>query len=606
MPSSILRFVREDVRGAKYHGVETLQAIAQETGVPVDQLVKLNANENSYGCPKEVLDSIQEAAHHIYPDPGQVALRSALAKLHNVKSDQIVAGAGSDDILDILMRLIGPDAIVISTPTFGMYSFLGKLAGTKVVNVDRKEDFQIDVQKVAQAIKKHKAKIAFLPSPNNPTGTPLTIEQMKILLKEDCILVVDEAYAEFCDVSAFSILAEHDNLVVTRTFSKWAGLAGLRLGYAVAHEDLVAVMLTIKQPYNVNTAAEAAGLAAIKHREAIMKTVSALVSERDRLFGALEQLPWLRPIPSQANFVLCEVLGREATAVYQALRKRGIIIRYFGAQGGNLHNYIRISSGRPEDITRVISALQEVQEEVPQMPFPDTILSALPECVLFDMDGVLADVTHSQHKAIILTAKSYGLDITEDDITRIKALGNANNDWQITRALVIEAKLGNPTLEEVTERFENIYQGTDENPGLWEVETLLVDRSLMSRIAKHFTVGVVTGRPRADAERFLDQHSIREYVQQMVCMGEAPAKPDPAPVKLALERLKVQTAVFIGDTPDDMRAGCAAGVPSLGVVAPSVEDKEKDAENLRACGATTVLRCGLPELQMMIFAKNGQ
>lgn len=201
----------------------------------------------------------------------------------------VVAGAGSDDILDVVLRVVSPESIVICTPTFGMYSFLGKASGINVIEVPRLPDFNVDVPAVVAAIRQHKATLCFLPSPNNPTGTVLPNADAETILKEDCLLVVDEAYADFCDTTAMPLLATHQNLMVCRTFSKWAGLAGLRLGYGVGHVDLVTPMMAIKQPYNVNTASEAAGLAALRHRDEIMVSVRALRAEKDRMFKRLTE-----------------------------------------------------------------------------------------------------------------------------------------------------------------------------------------------------------------------------------------------------------------------------------------------------------------------------
>lgn len=357
----VLDFVRGDLKtSAKYVGVESLENIAREVGLPVEKLVKLNANENVYGAPRVVLDAIQTAEHHIYPDPAQTKLRAALAEFHGVTPEHVVAGSGSDDLLDVLIRVVGPKKIVISTPTFGMYSFLGKLFGAEVIDVPRKANFEVDVAAVKEAVRKHEATIVFLPSPNNPTGTLLSNSDVESILQERCILAVDEAYADFCDTTSLPLLAAHSNLVVMRTFSKWAGLAGLRLGYAVAHPSLVNFLLSAKQPYNVNSAAEIAGLAALTHRKDIEPTIQALRQEKDRLYEELKQFSWLRPVPSEANFVLVEVKGPSASDVYQALRKQGIIVRFFGSQGGQLHSYIRISSGKPADIDAVLQALRDI------------------------------------------------------------------------------------------------------------------------------------------------------------------------------------------------------------------------------------------------------
>eukprot|EP00730_Choanoeca_flexa_P017499 TRINITY_DN843_c0_g1_i1.p1 TRINITY_DN843_c0_g1~~TRINITY_DN843_c0_g1_i1.p1 ORF type:complete len:373 (+),score=100.27 TRINITY_DN843_c0_g1_i1:84-1202(+) len=361
--AGVTRFVAPHLASASYSGVEPLEAIAKEIGIKVEDLIKLNANENVYGAPNSVIDAIAKVDHHVYPDPAQVKLRQALADMLGLKRENICCGAGSDDILDITIRMVCPSAIVTSIPTFGMYKFLGSVANINVVNVPRREDFNIDVDDIIAAIRENKATVVFLASPNNPTGTLVSNSDVERLCKEEAIIVIDEAYAEFCDVTAMDLFGKYDNLVVSRTFSKWAGLAGLRLGYCAAHPDLIKVMLAIKQPYNVTTATEAAGLAALECREDIMKTVTQLRQEKDRMYKALSEFAWLEPVSSDANFLLIKVLRIPAKQLYDALRKRGIIIRFFGSQGGDLHNYVRISAGKPSDTDAVLNALKEIEQE---------------------------------------------------------------------------------------------------------------------------------------------------------------------------------------------------------------------------------------------------
>jgi histidinol-phosphate aminotransferase len=172
---------------------------------------------------------------------------------------------------------------------------------------------------------------------------------------------VDEAYVEFSGGSCVPLLSRFPNLVVLRTFSKWAALAGLRVGYAVCHPSLAAPMMAIKQPYNVNVAADVAARAAIEHRATIMETVRCLVAERDRMVAALGEFGWLRPHPSDANFVLFALgEGRAAGVVARALRERGVLVRYYDVP--ELQGYIRISAGRPEDTDRLVEALREVDQ----------------------------------------------------------------------------------------------------------------------------------------------------------------------------------------------------------------------------------------------------
>ena len=210
-----------------------------------------------------------------------------------------------------------------------------------------------------------------------------------------------------------------------------------------------------------------------------------------------------------------------------------------------------------------------------------------PQALLFDMDGVLADVSRSYRRSIVETAASFGVAISAADVSEAKAAGDANNDWVLTCRL-LNARGCEVTLEQVTERFEAIYQGSEGQPGLYLTESLLTSRELLSRLSARLPLGIVTGRPRGDAERFLKHFEIGAYFREMVCMEDAPAKPDPKPVRLLMEHLEVDVAWLVGDTPDDMLAATRAGIVALGFVAPG-DDVERASTALNESGAVRIL-----------------
>ncbi len=349
----------------EYTPIQPFEVLSQRLGLPASQIVKLDANENPYGPLPEVAEALAEYAHyHIYPDPQQGALREALSRFLQVPADNILPGHGADELLDLLCRLfLGPgDGIVNCPPTFGMYRFDARLQGATVVDVPRRADHSVDVAGV-QALfqgehpEQPRLKLLFLTSPNNPSGTWLPDEELRRLLALPVMVVLDEAYVEFADhPSRAPWVLEHPNLVVLRTFSKAAGIAGLRLGYGVFPEWLMPHLWKFKQPYNVNVAATVAGLASLRHMAKIQAVVARLKAERERLFQALQTIPYLRPVPSQANFVLCRVAGRDAAGLKQALEQRGILVRHYRKPG--LENCIRISVGRPEQTDRLLEALR--------------------------------------------------------------------------------------------------------------------------------------------------------------------------------------------------------------------------------------------------------
>jgi histidinol-phosphate aminotransferase len=236
-----------------------------------------------------------------------------------------------------------------------MYRFLAKISRAVPVEVPRRPNFDLDVVALRHAVHDG-AGIVFLTSPNNPTGNPVNRAELDALCNLEALIVVDEAYVEFGGNSVVPLIAQHPNLVVLRTFSKWAGLAGLRVGYSVSHPELAGHMMALKQPYNVNVAAEAGAIAAIEHYAEVRETIASIVAERDRMARLCADLGWLKPVPSQANFVLMAVEGQNAKDVANALRSKGVLVRYYDRP--DLANYIRISAGRPEDTDRLLEALR--------------------------------------------------------------------------------------------------------------------------------------------------------------------------------------------------------------------------------------------------------
>lgn len=343
-----------------YTPVDPVEVLTGRSTVAKEETSKLDGNENPYGCSPRVQKALaQYREFNRYPDPDQREVRKALAGYTGARAESIVAGAGSDDLIDIILRLfIEPgDRVINCPPTFGMYPFCTEIAGGVVVKVPRRKDFSLDIPAITKAADK-KTKVIFIASPNNPTGNQTSEEEIEKLLSLDLMVVVDEAYVEFSGNSLTAKVSQYPNLIVLRTFSKWAGIAGLRAGYGVCPENIVPYMIKIKQPYNINLAAHVAILESLKDIDYLQKTVKDMVKERDVLLKGLKQFTWLKPYPSTANFILCAVLDRSAKDVYLGLQKRGVFIRYF--ETPELKDYIRISVGRPEDTVKVIAALKDM------------------------------------------------------------------------------------------------------------------------------------------------------------------------------------------------------------------------------------------------------
>ena len=353
--------VRENLKNIlTYEPVEPISLISQKFGIPKNQIIKLNGNENPYGPSPKVLDAITSSDISIYPDPLQRNLREALEKYLNISSDFLIGAAGSDELIDLLFKLyIYPGDLVLDCdPTFGMYSFCARVAGAKVEKIPRKSNFDLDLESIASSTSK-KPKIIFVSSPNNPTGNICTIDEIKTLLNLNLLVVIDEAYYEFNGFSVANLVHDYENLVVLRTFSKWAGLAGLRIGYGIMPKNIISHLLDIKSPYNVSTTAESACLASLKDSEYLFQNVEKIKQGKQFLFDQLSLIDGIKPYPSGANFILFDLPNSsKATEVYDQLRSRGILIRKFN--NSRLEKCLRVSVGTDPDNTSFINALMDI------------------------------------------------------------------------------------------------------------------------------------------------------------------------------------------------------------------------------------------------------
>ncbi|MGA3094179.1 MAG: histidinol-phosphate transaminase [Dehalococcoidales bacterium] len=358
---SIERFARPAMAAFKgYSACKSPDVIARKLGIPVERVVKLDANENNYGPSPKVAKALQQYnGYHIYPDAAQTELRTLLSRYTGMPAEQIVAGAGSDQLIDLLVKLFaGPGEEVINiVPSFAMYRFYADLNGAKIVEVPRDADFHIDVAAIKKAVTP-KTKLIFLANPNNPTGTMTSREDVLALAQTGLPLVVDEAYYEFTDESAIPMMADYPNIMVLRTFSKWSGLAGLRVGYGVFPLRIANYLHGIRDPYNVNVAALVAVRASFRDMDYLMGNVQKIIAERERLFKELNGIKWLRPYPSKSNFILCDVLKGKAKDLQQTLEDRGILVRYYAE--ARLSNCIRFSVGKPDEDDILLAALREI------------------------------------------------------------------------------------------------------------------------------------------------------------------------------------------------------------------------------------------------------
>lgn len=350
--------VREDLRD--FTGYSSARTSAPSTATP--SRIWLNANES--GHPSEV---DPDGVARRYPDPQPPALVDALADVWATTPDRVVVGRGSDEMIELLVRALcrpGGDAIVVCPPTFGMYAVSARLHGVPVAQVPQVDDgltWRVDTDAVAEAAVRDGARVVFLASPGNPTGAVVPLRQvadLAVRLADEAVVVVDEAYGEFCEQrSAVTLLEEHPNLVVLRTLSKAHALAGLRVGFALAHPDLATVLRRVQAPYPVPVPVAQAALAALTPEAlaATRRRVGETLRVRDAVGRRLRDLPGVRAVyASEANFLLlrCDDPDR----VLDTLTADGIVVRDVRQQPG-LEDALRITIGTTLEMTALDQAL---------------------------------------------------------------------------------------------------------------------------------------------------------------------------------------------------------------------------------------------------------
>jgi len=330
----------------------------------VSGLVLLNSNENPYGPSPGVLKEIQS----FMPLLSRYAtvevkerIKSKIADYVGLGPESIILGNGSDDLIDVAIRVFvdAGDEVVIPVPTFSMYEVLSRIAGGTPRTVQAQPDFTWDLEAVL-GLMTERTKMVFFGNPNNPTGKPVDPGLLSELLRQDIIVVVDEAYVEFGVKSVSSLVAEYENLIVLRTFSKVFGLAGLRLGYALCDRRVAELMDRTNLPYSVNVVALKAADVALNNLDYVRQIQARIAAGREYLYSELRKVRGVEVLPSEANFVLVNVggTGYRSQDITAYLMSKGIVVRDCSSIIGCGDRFIRVTIGTPEELSLFTSALR--------------------------------------------------------------------------------------------------------------------------------------------------------------------------------------------------------------------------------------------------------
>ena len=547
---------------------------------PVAGVLKLDGNEGN-PPPRALLEDLAVADLSKLRDyPDARPLESEIADRLEVDRARVVVTAGADDALDRVFRacLAPGRRAVLPVPAFEMMYRYAAVVGGEILSVPWTDAFPTD--EVIAALDDAVSLVVMI-SPNNPTGSTATARDLERVAEAasrvdsgaafGAIVLLDHAYVEYSDQDLTSVAVGFDNVVTVRTFSKAWGLAGCRVGYAVASLEVATVLRNVGSPFPVaGLSLEAVRAQMGAGQAAMAEHVAAVREGRTRLTECLERLD-VRTKPAQGNFVLGD-FGARSDFVFDGLRALGVRVRRFPHRP-EIRSALRITvPDQVEPLARLIEALR-------------TCLT--PQALLFDLDGVIADVEGSYRRCVLETAGRFGEQVTREELAAEVLAGDANNDWVLTQR-ILAGRGVEVSLDEVTEAYQEVYLGTTTSAGLRESERLLVSRDVLSNLADQLPLAVVTGRPREEAEWFLDKEGLTELFPTVVCMEDGRLKPDPAPVQLACSRMGVERAWMVGDTPDDIRAATRANVVPIGIVAPG-PDPAASETGLRVAGAATVL-----------------
>lgn len=325
--------------------------------------IKLDANENPFPWPEDMRRELFSAEYDFnrYPDYKASSLKEAISSYLKVRPEEILAGNGSDELIQIILHTFGGRGrtLMIHPPTFGMYAAAAAVTGTSLTEVPLLEGVKLDLDTMLEKCSRDESiKVIIICNPNNPTGTLFPQDQiLELVGKSDALVVIDEAYAEFAGESLIREINNYPNILVMRTFSKAFGMAALRLGYVLGNKELIDCLNKVRQPFNVNSFSQQAGITALKYSSEYKKQIDTIKKEIEFLYNELRKMPDFRVLPTKANFLLFQPPEPDIWA--EELSARGFSVRNLGDLPG-LGRSLRVSSGLPEENRAFLQAIRDM------------------------------------------------------------------------------------------------------------------------------------------------------------------------------------------------------------------------------------------------------
>ena len=536
--------------------------------------VRLDLNESTMGCSPKVMETIRKLSpQDISAYPEQATLKESIARYVGLLPENIALTNGADEGIRSIMNayLEKGDEVVEPVPTFSVFELFAKVNDARVVQVPYNDDLSFPLEGLLSAISPN-TKLVVIVNPNSPTGNSIGREDIiKVLdTAKDSMVILDETYHHFAKMSHAALVKEHDNLMVLQTFSKAFGLAGLRTGYVISARQNIEDLQKVLPPFPVNSIATQACVTALEDLAFVDMVVAGVDREKRFMVDAYGALGLEAPM-TDTNFLLVR-FGGNADMAQRALLAKGILVKNLG-DSPHVKGCLRIAIGRHEENIALVEALREI------LP---------PEAVIFDMDGVLVDVSPSYRMTMKLAAEHFiGKEVTMEEIEGYKLKGGYNNDWDLTEAMVLARGKKVPKAE-IVRKFQEIYVGKCYD-GLISKERLLVSPDVLERLRDRFKLAIVTGRPRDEAEHTLRKFKIRDMFGSVVALEDVKGreKPDPHGIQMSMKALGVKRAVYLGDNIDDIKAAKAAGIVPIGVIFG--KDVEGIKRKFAALGAKEIL-----------------
>ena len=523
--------------------------------------IRLDFNENTVGCSKKVIAKLKKLkAGNLSAYPEYKNFRKKLAKFLNINFNQVIPTNATDEAIKTVIETYiekGIDEIIIPTPSFEMFKFYSQLSEAIIKEVPYNDNLSFPTKKILSQINP-KTKIIVIVNPNNPTGTSIKKKDIIAILKKaknnDALVMVDEAYFPFFNKTTISFIKKFNNLIVLQTFSKAFGLANARLGYIISNKVNIKNMQKVISPYSVNGIAVFCAYAAIDDYSYVKKYVKEINRNKKTLYRNLEKLK-IKYYKSDANFLLIN-LGDKCDYYCNRLKEKGILVRN-RSNDLLLQGCIRITIGTKVQINKLIIALKEIKEETNFKIAKNSLL-------IFDMDGVLVDVSDSYRQAIKKTVEFFTREkVSLKEIQDYKNMGGYNNDWDLAEAILRE-KNSNIEKRKIIDKFQEIYLSKLIKNEIWAF-----DKKIMKELAKNYEFAILTGRPKKEAIYTLKKNNTLEYFKKIVAMEDTlRPKPNPEGLLKIIKKSNSGKAYYFGDTIDDMKAASNAGINGIGVLPP--------------------------------------